>query len=96
MTVLDAQTIIYDASAIAPTEIPGRDFEWVSAPEALGANVLAFDRVTIVSADAPKTAELLRNRGHSVESVKVTELHKGDGALTCLSLRISGPKSWSV
>ena len=96
MTALDATTIIYDPSVISALQIPGLKLEWLAAPEPLGANVLAFDHVTIVSEDAPKTAELIRNKGHQVQSVKVTELHKGDGALTCLSLRISGPNGWSV
>lgn len=96
MTALDDKTIIYDAAAFSPVNIAGLNLNWIAAPEPLGANVLAFARVTIVSEDAPKTAQLLREQGHSVEQVKVTELHKGDGALTCLSLRIPAPNAWSV
>ncbi len=96
MTALDDKTVIYDPSAISPLDIAGLQLEWLAAPEPLGANILAFDHVTIVSEDAPKTAQLIRDKGHQVESVKVTELHKGDGALTCLSLRIPGPNGWSV
>ena len=96
MTVIDHETIIYDPSALSPVTIPGLDITWLAAPEPLGANVLAFDKVTIVSADAPQTAKLLRERGYPVETVQVTEFHKGDGALSCLSLRISGPNGWTV
>ena len=96
MTALDDKTIIYDAAALSPVKIAGLNLNWIAAPEPLGANVLAFASVTIVSEDAPKTAQLLRDKGHRVEHVKVTELHKGDGALTCLSLRIPAPNAWSV
>lgn len=96
MTVIDHKTIIYDENVMKPVQIPGLKLNWVAAPEALGANILAFEKVTIVSEDAPKTAALLKSQGHHVETVKVTELHKGDGALTCLSLRIAAPGCWAV
>lgn len=95
MTALESDTIIYDPNVMEPLEVAGLDLNWLAAPEPLGANVLAFGDVTIVSEDAPETAKLLRRRG-PVETVLVTELHKGDGALTCLSLRIPAPGSWSV
>ena len=96
MTALDGQTVIYDASVVSPLDFDGLDLAWVAAPEPLGANVLALDKVVIVSEDAPRTANLLREKGYPVKTVKVSEFHKGDGALTCLSLRISGPGAWSV
>lgn len=96
MTALDSQTAIYDPLAMSPVDIPGVELNWMAAPEPLGANVLALGQVTIVSEDAPKTAQLLRQNGHCVETVQVTELHKGDGALTCLSLRIPAPGCWAV
>ena len=96
MTALDNRTIIYDPAVMNPLEIADLSLTWLAAPEPLGANVLVFGDVTIVSEDAPQTAKLLRQRGHPVEPVQVTELHKGDGALTCLSLRIAAPDSWTV
>jgi dimethylargininase len=96
MTALKSDTIIYDPLVMKPLEVAGLRLNWLAAPEPLGANVLAFGDVTIVSKDAPETAQLLRQHGHHVETVQVTELHKGDGALTCLSLRIPAPGCWTV
>ena len=96
MTALDNRTIIYDPAVMNPLELADLSLTWLAAPEPLGANVLVFGDVTIVSEDAPQTAKLLGQRGHPVETVQVTELHKGDGALTCLSLRIPAPDSWTV
>ncbi len=50
--------------------------------------MLALGDAVLVSAAAPRTAEALRARSLAVHVVEVGELHKGDGALTCLSLRV--------
>jgi dimethylargininase len=63
--------------------------------ELAGANVLALGRVVLVSAAAPGTAaRLAREPGLDVRMIDVSELHKGDGALTCLSLRVPPPGAW--
>jgi dimethylargininase len=54
--------------------------------EPLGANVLAIGEQVIVSASAPRTADLLRDRGLRVHSVDLSEFHAGDAGVTCLSL----------
>lgn len=65
----------------------------VDEPE--GANVLALGRVVLVSSAAPRTAaRLAREPGLDVRMIDVSELHKGDGALTCLSLRVPPPGAW--
>ena len=67
----------------------------VETDEPAGANVLALGRTVLVSAAAPRTrARLERERGLEVRVVDVSELHKGDGALTCLSLRVPAPGGW--
>lgn len=70
--------------------------EVLDAPEALGGNVLALGKLVLVSAAAPATAALLRSRGVEVIELDVSELHKADGALTCLSLRVPRPGEWSA
>jgi dimethylargininase len=65
-------------------------------PEELGANVLAVGEVILASASAPLSAAVLRSRGKRVVLLSMTELHKADGALTCLSLRIPRPGHWCV
>lgn len=61
-------------------------FEIVEVDEPRGGNVLAIDGHAIVSAAAPRTAEALRHRGLIVHVVDLGEFHKGDGAVTCLSV----------
>lgn len=63
--------------------------------EPAGANVLALGQVVLVSSAAPRTAaRLAREPGLDVRMIDVSELHKGDGALTCLSLRVPPPGAW--
>jgi dimethylargininase len=64
--------------------------------EPVGANVLALGDAVLVSAAAPRTAQALRDEGRDVRVVDVSEMHKGDGALTCLSLRIPRAGAWST
>ena len=90
-TLVDAETLIYDpaqldADALAIFRASG--LTCVAALEPEGANVLALGPHVLASAAAPLTASLLEARGHRVVRVDVSEIHKGDGALTCLSLRI--------
>ena len=66
----------------------------LNAAEPAGANVLALGDAVLVSAAAPGTAEALRRRGLDVRVVDVSEFHKGDGALTCLSLRVPSAGCW--
>lgn len=67
----------------------------VDEDEPSGANVLALGTVVLVSSAAPRTAaRLAREPGLEVRMIDVSELHKGDGALTCLSLRVPPPGAW--
>ena len=45
-------------------------------------------RAVLMSADAPRTAELYAARGLQVVTVPVTEFEKLEGCVTCLSVRI--------
>jgi dimethylargininase len=56
--------------------------------------VLALGAAVVVSAAAPRTAELIAGLGFDVHLANLGELHKGDGALTCLSLRFAPPGCW--
>jgi dimethylargininase len=46
------------------------------------------DGRVLISADAPRTAELLSSRGLAVERVAVSEFEKLEGCVTCLSVRV--------
>lgn len=66
-----------------------RGIETIDAPEPPGANLLDLGAHVLVSAAAPKTAALV---GARARVVSVDEFHKGDGALTCLSIRLTPPR----
>jgi hypothetical protein len=58
-------------------------------PEEHGAAVVNLgDDVVIMSADAPRTADLLRGRGLQVVTVPITEFERLEGCVTCLSVRL--------
>ncbi len=61
----------------------------VDAPEECGANVLMIEDTVLVSAAAPRTAELLSRMGRQVRLLDNSELMKAEGALTCCSLIFS-------
>jgi dimethylargininase len=61
----------------------------VDVPEDLGASVIALgDGAVLMSAAAPRTVDLLRERGIDVIAVSITEFEKLQGGVTCMSVRI--------
>ncbi len=44
----------------------------------------------LMSAAAPRTAQLLEARGHDVTTVDISEFEKVEGCVTCLSVRLRG------
>lgn len=95
-TPLDESTIVFDPDALDPAPFVAAGLSAIAAAEPAGANVLALGDRVLVSADAPLTAARLRARGHHVVEVRIDEFHRGDGALTCLSVRIPRPGGWCV
>jgi dimethylargininase len=89
-TLLDPETIVCSPSlgADVGSVLRTSGCALLEAPEELGANLLALGDTVLVSANAPRTAALVRARGlHAIE-IDVSELHLADGALTCLSIRV--------
>lgn len=85
------------SAGVAPFDLDpllGTGLEILATDELFGGNVLALGETVLVSAAAPRTAELLDRRGLRVVPLSLSELHKGDGALTCLSLRLPAPGAW--
>ncbi|HYN74829.1 MAG TPA: arginine deiminase family protein [Candidatus Limnocylindria bacterium] len=62
---------------------------FLAVPEEPGAHVvlLGDDRL-LMSAAAPRTAELLGARGYTVVPVDISEFEKLEGCVTCLSVRL--------
>lgn len=62
---------------------------YLSVPEELGAHVVILDPETVLmSARAPRTADILRQRGLQVVPVDISEFEKLEGCVTCLSVRL--------
>lgn len=68
--------------------LPFRQTEPVAVhpDEPNGANVLRAGARLFVSSEAPRTAEMLAGRGFDVALIDVSELHKAESGLTCMSL----------
>ncbi len=62
---------------------------FLEVPEEAGAHVVLLDgRTVLMSASAPRTARLFRERGLRVVAVDLTEYEKLEGCVTCLSVRL--------
>jgi dimethylargininase len=98
-TLASGSLLLYDAKLFTDADlkllrIPG--LECLAAQEPAGANVLALGETVLVSASAPQTAAALLSHGLQVRMLDISEIHKGDGALTCLSLRAPRAGAWST
>lgn len=67
---------------------PPAPFEsFLSVPEESGAHVVVLgERMVLVAADCPRTAELYAARGLEPVEVDISEFQKLDGCVTCLSV----------
>lgn len=62
---------------------------FIAVPEESGAHVVIVgDKRLLMAADAPETAETLRDMGYFVIEVDISEYIKLEGCVTCLSVRI--------
>jgi dimethylargininase len=66
-----------------------RHWEVMEVPkgEEYAANCIRVNDTLLVAEGFPKTAALLRSRGHDVAELEVSEYRKMDGGLSCLSVR---------
>lgn len=64
---------------------------FAAVPEESGAHVVLLDDDRLLmAADAPKSAELFRQRGYHPITVDIGEFVKLEGCVTCLSVRLRG------
>ena len=62
---------------------------FIAVPEESGSHVVIVgDKRLLMAADAPETAETLRDMGYFVIEVDISEFIKLEGCVTCLSVRI--------
>ncbi len=95
-SLADEHTLLVHEGAFPLESLRALDVEVLSVSEPAGANVLALADRVLVSAAAPRTADLLARRGRPPVTLELSQVHAGDGALTCLSLRVAPPGHWVV
>jgi dimethylargininase len=62
---------------------------FLAVPEEEGVAVVVLEPDTLLmSASAPKSAELIRSLGYRVITVEISEFEKLEGCVTCLSVRV--------
>jgi dimethylargininase len=83
---LDGETLLVNRAWLEARALSRHRLVDVPAEESGGANVLSLPGATLVSAACPRTADLLRGLGHPVVVLDVSELHKAEAGLTCMSL----------
>ncbi|HEX4614252.1 MAG TPA: arginine deiminase-related protein [Urbifossiella sp.] len=83
---VDGETVLANRAWVEAGPFAGVRLVEVPAAEPHGANVLRLPGAVLVSADYPATAGLLLRLGHRVVTVDVSELHKAESGLTCMSL----------
>jgi dimethylargininase len=86
VTALPDGTVIgYEPQVDDPAAFPS----FLGVPEPHGTAVVVLDDKTVLmSAGAPRTAELFAGRGLEVVTVPITEFEKLEGCVTCLSVRL--------
>ena len=85
-TVLDEETLVVNRARLDTSALAGRRLVDAPPEEPWGPNVLSLPGMTIVSATCPQTVKLLRGLGQPAVVLDVSELHKAEGGLTCMSL----------
>lgn len=85
-TFIPPDTLLANPDWVDPGVFDVRRVLRVDAAEAFAANTLTLAGVTLVSADYPRTRERLHAAGIATRALEVSELHKAEAALTCMSL----------
>ena len=83
---VDDETVLVNRAWVDADPLAGPRLVDVPAAEPFAANVLRLPGAVVVSAAYPATAELVGRLGHRVIEVDVSELHKAEAGVTCMSL----------
>lgn len=94
VTLLDPGRVLYDDAALDIAALRREGIECIRVDGGEDANVLSLGRALVVPDAAPRTADRLVDLDYDVYVGDVSEIQKGDGALTCLSLRFPARGTW--
>ena len=90
---VDDETLLVNAAWIDRAELRGFDIIPIVPTEPFGAEVTRVGRRLLMAAETPRTADVLRARGHDVRTTPLSEFAKAEGGPTCLSIIFRGPGS---
>jgi dimethylargininase len=88
VTFIPPDAILVNPAWVDPGVFDARRVIAVEGGEAFAANTLTIAGVTLVSAAFPRTQRRLEAAGIATRALEVSELHKAEAALTCLSLLV--------
>jgi dimethylargininase len=83
---LDNETVLVNHQWMDVAAFDGLRLVDLPANEPWGANVLRLPAAVAMSAAYPRTIDLVRALGYSTVTLDVSELHKAESGLTCMSL----------
>jgi dimethylargininase len=86
VTAVAPDTVLANPEWVDASSMGAARLLTVPASEPWGANVLASNGELLVSATFPETRALLERQGFHTYSVNVSELHKAECGVTCMSL----------
>jgi dimethylargininase len=79
-------TVLANPSWIDPGVFSGATIVEVAASEPDAANAIAVGDTVVLSSAFPETGAMLARRGFDVRTVDVSEFHKAEGGMSCLSV----------
>jgi len=86
---LDDETLLLNRDWVETAPFSGMRLIDVPESEPYGSNVLRLPGTVLVSAAYPATATRIRSLGYRVVPVDVSELHKAESGVTCMSLPLA-------
>jgi dimethylargininase len=95
-TFIPPRTLLCNPVWVDPGQFAVRALITVDAEEPYGANTLTVAGVTLVSTAYPRTQERVDAAGIKTRALNVSELHKAEAALTCMSLLLEAGEGTSV
>jgi dimethylargininase len=90
ITELPDGTLIAAEELLDTRAVTDHGYRVLRTDEPAGANVLTLGATVAVSSHAPRTAHLLGSLGFDIEQPDISEFHKLEAGLTCLSVLIPG------
>jgi dimethylargininase len=89
-TFIPPETLLVNAAWVDPAQIAAGRVIAVDPAEPYAANTLTLRGLTLVSSAYPRTQRRLDAAGIATRALDVSELHKAEAALTCMSLLLPG------